>query len=258
MSLRPAQLDSASNKVRQGGASNVLLPLKGLGTTSRDEQQAAFTAALRARLGGLADRAMETIAMEIPAYAAGGPKAALGVRAHVLAHYKALIDSFEAGEVIELDDLEFTRLPSTQRVNAVSLGDFVYAFRIGETILWEAARRLAEQEDMKDAALSLASHGFAFGGRAAAATAARFSEAARLMELSGQQVRRDLLDDLIGGKRDPIRSSARGAAYRGLVVVLGAGRNLGRIGRAGSCRLRTACGGDGSGPLLRRSAAASR
>lgn len=212
VSLRPAQLDSASNKVRQGGVSNVLLPLKGLDTTSRDEQQAAFTAALRARLGGLADHAMETIAMEIPAYAAGGQRLLSGVREHVLAHYKALIDSFEEGEVIELDDLEFTRLPSTQRVNAVSLGDFVYAFRIGETILWEAARRLAEQEDMKDAALSLASHGFAFGGRAAAATAARFSEAARLMELSGQQVRRDLLDDLIGGNE--ITSGPRREALR--------------------------------------------
>jgi hypothetical protein len=117
------------------------------------ERVAAMLAARRAEL---AHESLRAIRAAIPAYSAIDDPAILAdVTEHVAENHDALRTSLVRGRPVTAEDLAFIRPHAALRARrGVPLADFLHAFRIGHRVIWDAIRRLAdEDEDARTAAL---------------------------------------------------------------------------------------------------------
>jgi PucR C-terminal helix-turn-helix domain/GGDEF-like domain len=160
----------------------------------------ALREALEQRLEGLADEATEKIVTEIPAYRSFDESQRRDVRAHVMSHLRASLDSLGLSREVTREDLLFVRPHAARRTRRVSLSDFVQAFYVGERVLWDTALSLADDEDSQRAALALASHLPRYFEVATTHAAEVYLEAQEELAATGEAVRRNLLEDLLAGR----------------------------------------------------------
>ena len=164
----------------------------------------ALGEALGQRLETLADEATERIVSGIPAYRTADTQLRSDVRAHVIAHLRASLETLKADRHVTPEDLLFVRPHAARRARRVSIADFVQAFYIGERVLWDAALELAVDEDSRRAALAFASHLPRYFEVATTHAAEVYLETQEQLAATGERIRRDLLEDLLaGGELEP-------------------------------------------------------
>jgi sugar diacid utilization regulator len=174
-------------------------------------------AALLSRRAELAERTLEEIRAEIPAYAAiEDPVLLADVTEHTAENHDALRAMLLLGRPVAADDLAFIRPHAALRARrGVPLPDFLHAFRIGHRVIWDAILRLSEEDDeARAAALASARTVIEFIDHASTHAAEAYLEAAQLLLAEGDRVRRDLLEELLAGREPapgPRLTAARAA-----------------------------------------------
>jgi hypothetical protein len=170
-----------------------------LGANS-DPAITALRDALAARLDELSDEATARIVSEIPAYRNIDEQLRRDVRAHVLAHLTASLETLGSDRDVTRDDLLFVRPHAARRTRRVSVTDFIRAFYVGERVLWDAALELARDEGSRQAALAFASHLPRYFEVATTHAAEVYLEVQEQLAATGERIRRDLLEDLLAGR----------------------------------------------------------
>jgi PucR C-terminal helix-turn-helix domain/GGDEF-like domain len=174
----------------------------------------ALREALEQRLEELSDQAADQIFTDIPAYRDFDEHLRRDVRAHILSHLRASLATLESGRDVTREDLLFIRPHAARRTRRVSVTDFVQAFYVGERVLWDAALALAHDDDSRRAALAFATHLPRYFEVATTHAAEVYLEAEEQLAATGERIRRDLIEDLLGGRElEPgPRLDAAGAA----------------------------------------------
>jgi sugar diacid utilization regulator len=197
-----------------------------LATTELEDATATLVSDLEERLDELADDAVQMYGEEIPGYARlSDPAFHADVRAHTLAHYRAIIVSFAEHRSLTAEDILFSRRPGRRRVGVVSLADYLHAFRIGQLVMWQGVRELAVDDISREAALGFVNHMIEAINVASTVAAEVYVETERLLHAEGERVRRDLLEELLAGQPPapgPRLNAARAAGLepdRGCLVI---------------------------------------
>jgi sugar diacid utilization regulator len=147
---------------------------------------------------GAAVGAMES---EIPSYGPESPAMRENVREHVRLHFEALMTCLADARPITPEDLLFIRPAATQRARqGVPLADFMHAFRIGQREIWRGLAAEAEDEETREAALSVVGQVIDYVNVASTHAAEVYVEVEQLLQAHGERVRRDLLGDLLEGQ----------------------------------------------------------
>jgi sugar diacid utilization regulator len=208
---------------------------------NRDPAIAALREELELRLDAMADEATERIVADVPAYHGADEQLRRDVRAHVLAHLRANLESLGADRDVTREDLLFVRPHAARRAKRVSITEFVQAFYVGERVLWETALALADDDASRRAALALASHQPRYFEVATTHAAEVYLETQEQLAATGERIRRDLLEDLLAGRE--IEPGARLDAARAaglqdeVPVVVIAARPCGGPGGSGEEQL---------------------
>jgi len=155
---------------------------------------------LQQRLDELADEATQLIVTELPSYRGADESFRTDIRAHVILHLQASLDSLGADRDVTPEDLLFVRPHAARRAKRVPVAEFVRAFYVGERVLWRAALALAVDEDSRRAALAFASHLPRYFEVATTHAAEVYVEAQEQLAATGERIRRDLLEDLLAGR----------------------------------------------------------
>jgi sugar diacid utilization regulator len=170
-------------------------------TSARDEQA-------RARVLETLDRWLDELALagareifnEVPAYQAqAATRLQQDVRNHVSEHYRAALASFHESRPTTREDLLFMRKHAAQRVERVSIADFIHAFHVGQGVLWDAAVELAEDDASRRAVLGLVSYLARYFEVATTHAAEVYLEAEQELAATGERLRRDALEELLAG-----------------------------------------------------------
>src|ERR1700759_5633867 len=184
---------------------------------------AALRNTLDARLDELADAATQLILDEIPAYRDATPALRDDVRSHVLPPLRISLSTFSEARPVTREELLFVRGHAARRVGHIPIAEFVNAFYVGERVLWEAALASAHDDDSRRAALVFASHLPRYFEVATTHAAEVYIEAEEQLAATGERIRRDLLEDLVGGVRvvaGPRTDAARAAGLEAGVPCL--------------------------------------
>ena len=139
------------------------------------------------------------------------------IRAHVVAHLRASLESLGADRDVTREDLLFVRPHAARRARRVSVTEFVQAFYVGERVLWDAALALAHDDESRRAALAFASHLPRYFEVATTHAAEVYLETQEQLAATGERIRRDLLEDLLAGREldpGPRLDAARAAGVR--------------------------------------------
>ena len=170
---------------------------------------------LAARRAELATESLREIRAAIPVYGEIDDPALLAdVTEHVAENHDALRSSLVRGQPVTAQDLAFIRPHAALRARrGVPLADFLQAFRIGHRVIWDAIVKLADEDlEARAAALDAARLIMEFIDHASTHAAQAYLEAQQLLLAEGDRVRRDLLEDLLGGREPaPARAARRGA-----------------------------------------------
>lgn len=155
---------------------------------------------LEAQQEVLVDAATAAIFAEIPAYQ-GNLVASVerDVRQHVGEHISATLTSLRRGGRVAPEDLLFIRRHAAQRVGEISVANFIHAFQIGQRILWEAAVAQADDDQSRQAVLSVVVSITQYFEVAITHAAEVYLEAEQLLSATGERLRRDALEELLAG-----------------------------------------------------------
>ena len=174
--------------------------------------------ALEARRDEVIDRGVHRIRTEIPEYRAIiDPAFVDDVRTHVALHHDAMTRSVAAGRPLERNELGFMRARATRRVGRIPLAAFLQAFRIYQEEFWDALLSSANGEPARKSAMEAAGTIIRYINTAAAEAGEVYLEAERLLHAQGEQVRRDLLEDLLAGRPPAPGPKLTAARAAGLV-----------------------------------------
>jgi sugar diacid utilization regulator len=156
----------------------------------------------RARFDETVDDSIAAMREEIPSYGLRDDVTFLeSLRAHVAAHFEAVLQSLEEHRTIAREDLLFVRPAATQRARTgLPLGDFMHAFRIGHRHIWNALMAGVEDDETKEAALGAVGAVIDYINIASTHAAEVYVEVEQLLHAHGERVRRDLLEDLLAGR----------------------------------------------------------
>jgi sugar diacid utilization regulator len=165
----------------------------------------------------MTEDAMREIFAEVPAYETSlAPAFVADVREHVREHYLAALETLERGHAVTPEDLMFVRKHAAQRVGQVSVADFIHAFQVGQHVLLDAAIGLATDDSSRRAVLSLVGLIPRYFDVAISHAAEVYLEAEELLASTGERLRRDLLEDLLGGTPPPPGARLDAARAAGL------------------------------------------
>ena len=212
----------------------------------------ALRQALEQRLDAMADEATERIVLEVPAYRAADEQFRADIRAHVVSHLRASLESLDTDRDVTREDLLFVRPHAARRARRVSVTEFVQAFYVGERVLWDTALGLAHDDESRRAALVLASHLPRYFEVATTHAAEVYLETQEQLAATGERIRRDLLEDLLAGRElepGPRLDAARAAGLvdESSVVVISATPSVTpgdeQLLRGGAAALARAIGG---------------
>lgn len=213
--------------------------------------------ALVQRLDELADEATRRILTEIPAYEGADQRLRADVRAHVLSHLQATLESLGADRDVTREDLLFVRPHAARRARRVPIAEFVQAFYVGERVLWDAALAIARDDDSRRGALAFASHLPRYFEVATTHAAEVYLETEQQLAATGERIRRDLLEDLLAGREiEPgprlDAAQAAGLGERSPLLVISAAPSMSvadeQLLRGGAAALARAS--DGRTPAL--------
>jgi sugar diacid utilization regulator len=184
----------------------------------RSDPLTGLVDALRARRDVVIDRGVQRILTEIPEYKAiTDPAFVADVREHVALHHDAMMRSVAAGHPVDRDELSFMRMRATRRVGRIPLAAFMQAFRIYQEEFWDALMESAHGDAARDSAIQAGRTIIRYINVAAAGAADVYLEAERLLHAQGERVRRDLLEDLLAGRRPAPGPKLTAAREAGLV-----------------------------------------
>jgi PucR C-terminal helix-turn-helix domain/GGDEF-like domain len=168
--------------------------------------------ALRKREDEIVAKGIAAIRREIPTYARIEDPAFLAdMWDHVHRHNDALIRSLERQSPLTPEELLFIRPVATRRVGRIPLGEFMSAFRLYNEVFWEEVLATATDDETRAAALSMVAIVMRYINVAATSASEAYVEAESLLKAQGERLRRDLLEDLLGG-RPPAPGPKLGAA----------------------------------------------
>jgi sugar diacid utilization regulator len=154
-----------------------------------------------ARMDELVDEAVRAMAEEIPTYGPAGRAMLENVREHVRLHFEALMRSLAEARAVTPEDLLFIRPAATQRARlGVPLADFMHAFRIGQREIWRGLAQEAQDEETRDAAISVVGQVIEYVNVASTAAAEVYVEVEQQLHAHGERIRRDLLGELLDGQ----------------------------------------------------------
>ncbi len=188
--------------------------------------------------------AVDAIWDQVPAYAdCPAPGLRRDVTEHVDAIFRALLTSVRKGRPAERQDFPSTERQAGYRVRqAVSLADFLHAFRVSQLTLWEAVLRVAGENPVtREAALGLVGQvmGVIEVGSSLAAEAYLNAQQHELAE--SDRIRRDVLEDLLAGR--DVSAGPKQAMLRAAGLEPGT-----RLIVVSATSLRSAVGGALAGP----------
>ena len=150
------------------------------------------------------DEVVDAILEEIPGYQSFDAAARADVGAHVGLNHEALVRFLRQERPLTREDLMFVRAPTTRRASArLPLSDYLQAFRIGYRVMWGTLVSGAEDLEAQAAALSLVRPVIEYINLVSAHAAEVYVEVEQRLLAEGERVRRDLLEDLLAGRRPP-------------------------------------------------------
>ena len=152
-------------------------------------------------VGELADKAVETMRQEIPAYEARGAEFCADVREQVARHYRTKLAVLLEERTVTFEDIAFTRRASMRRAQAgFDLADYINAFRVGQQVFWEAVVEHAGRSYAgHEAALTLASPLMRYCDFASTHAANAYAEFQQYAAAETVRESRDLVEMLLDG-----------------------------------------------------------
>ncbi len=165
----------------------------------------------------LARATAEQIRQEVAGYRQLDPEATADMVTSIAANHDVLHRLLLRGGEIAPDDLDYIRIPVTRRQRAgIPLDDFLAALRIELRAIWDAVLAEAgDDEPARSQALELARPIIEFTNVLSTVATAAYTEAAEAAAAEGDRLRRDLLENLLGG-RPPVAASLAAAHDAGL------------------------------------------
>ncbi|MDQ6804817.1 MAG: helix-turn-helix domain-containing protein, partial [Actinomycetota bacterium] len=149
----------------------------------------------------LVDAGVEAIRAQIPGYREiDDPELIADLRAHIDAHHVGIVRCIAELRSVNAEDLMFVRPHAVKRVGRVPLASFMQAFRTYQLVFWGAVIEAALDGETRDAALVVGGTLMGYVNVAATHAAEVYVETEQLSHARGEQVRRDLLEDLLGGR----------------------------------------------------------
>ncbi|HEX6488236.1 MAG TPA: helix-turn-helix domain-containing protein [Candidatus Dormibacteraeota bacterium] len=204
--------------------------------------RAAVARRLRERSPQIVLEATRRIATEIPSYAAASDDLIADVSEHIGKHHVVLVDLMEAGRRAVHNDMTFTRTHTAARVGRIPIADYLHAFRTYLDVIWLELLEQAHDAASAETVLMLVGLVLDYVNEATTYAAELYIEIEQLELAGGERVRRDLLEDLVGGRpvlpgprQDIARDAGLGPTTSCLVVVA-----VPRGGAADEQSLRTA------------------
>jgi hypothetical protein len=187
--------------------------------TARDAVGAdVIAAALASRRGELIAAALDTIQSRMAAYRQADPGLLEDVRRHIGAHHDLLCGVLRRGRPAAPREFQFVRRHAALRARrAISLPDFLEAFRAYHNVVWDAV--LAASQGSREAgeqALGAARTVIRHIDLATTEASAAYLEAQQLLLAEGDRVRRDLLEDLLAGRAPRTAAGLTAARAAGL------------------------------------------
>jgi hypothetical protein len=163
----------------------------------------------------LAARGMEAIRAEIPAYAAEDPRLHADVLDQVARHYRTDLTAVLEDHEVTPQDIAFVRGAAMRRARAgFALEDYIGAFRVGHSVLWDAVVEAAgDSLAGHEAALGLATPLMRYDNFASSHAAHAYVEFQQYALPDADRERRDLLEHLLAGElpsEGPLLAAARG------------------------------------------------
>jgi hypothetical protein len=187
----------------------------------------ALLARVQDRSDELAERAVETIWAEIPAYGAVRDRGlAADVGQHIGEHQAVLLRSLTAEAPPTREDLLFVRRHTVRRVGRIPIADYMRAFRIYQDLMWGVLLAEARDEATGRLVLALVSPVLAYVNVATTYAAELYIEIEQFDLAGGERVQRDLLEDLVavrpippGPRQDAARDAGLGPDIPCLVIL---------------------------------------
>jgi sugar diacid utilization regulator len=139
---------------------------------------------------------------QVPAYAASpDPDLRSDVRVHTRAVYEVVLTTLRERRMPRAEDFALTPEQASHRVRqGITLADFLRAFRIGQVTLWEGVVAAAREPETWEVAVEAATYLMNAIEVGSSIAAASYMEAQQLDLAERDQVRRDLVDDLLSGR----------------------------------------------------------
>ncbi|WP_166968833.1 PucR family transcriptional regulator [Brevibacterium atlanticum] len=159
---------------------------------------------VRASLPATVQRSVSRTWREVPAYANSPDRnLASDLTAHTETVFEAALTPLEEGRRATAEDFPITASQARRRLRqGVTLPDFLTGFRIGQETLWEAIVEASDSEqETRDEALHIAIHVMSVIEVGSSVGAVAYLETQQLDMAEGDRVRRDLVDDLLSGRR---------------------------------------------------------
>jgi hypothetical protein len=177
-------------------------------------ERARILSTLLGRVDELADRAVATMRVEIPAYAAQPDDFFPDVVDQVARHYRTNLSSLLEERQPQPEDISFARGAAMRRARAgFALEDYINAFRLGQQVLWDAMLATAGDTALgHEAALSLTQPLMRFSNFASTHAGRAYVEFQQYAVADADRERRDLLELLLAGEmppRGPLAAAAR-------------------------------------------------
>jgi hypothetical protein len=148
---------------------------------------------------------VRAILEEIPGYKGLDATARADVAGHVGLNHEALVRFLRQDRPLTREDLMFVRAPTTRRASArLPLSDYLQAFRIGYRVMWAKLVSGAKDVEAQAAALSLVRPVIEYINLVSTHAAEVYVEVEQRLAAEGERVRRDLLEDLLAGRRPPV------------------------------------------------------
>jgi sugar diacid utilization regulator len=155
--------------------------------------------ALATRRDELVSAAMDAYLARIPAYREADPALLEDARRHTSDHHDLLCEVVRRGRRVEARELDFVERHAALRARrGIAHADFLEAFRIYHTIVWDAVLEAARaSRAAADQALEASRTVIAYVDLAATRASAAYLEAQQLLLADSDRVRRDLLENLL-------------------------------------------------------------
>jgi hypothetical protein len=161
--------------------------------------------AFEAAIPSACERGAAAICQEIVAYRPiADAKLVADIRATMSQNLTVMARALRENRPASSDQLQFLRAPTTRRLRVrLALADVLQAYRIGHRIAWDTLASSAEDDEMRDAAFSLAGPLMEYVNAISTHVTEVYIEVGQLLIAEGERVRRDLLEELLSGYQPP-------------------------------------------------------